>query len=288
MADEFIFVDLNKERRSKEIELAFPDWRPGDERVLIISPHDDDAILGAGVVWQAVQANGGEVLVAIVCDGSAGYSTPEEKDTIVETRRAETVKAYGALGLGQSAVTRFDVPDFSGLPYVGYRLPGGVIGTFGQSMPLMRQRKITRLVVPNGYREHIDHEAAFRIGAYDGPQVGDRVIAEWGWSEPVRSLLQYAVWGDFDPEDAVITGRPTNLRGDLLVLCNDAVTERINRALRQWASQQLIIEGLLAARAERSLGPWFMEAYLRFDPRPTLKYGPYRKLAAQLLGVAEA
>ncbi len=284
----FTYYDLQRRIAGHDISLLFPRWQAGDERLVILSPHDDDALLGAGYAIQAAQANGGEVYILILCDGSAGYSTPEEKETIVATRKAETLAAYQALGLDEDHVLRCDFPDFSLMGYIGWHLPSGVPGTMQCVFPALRRLRVTRLLIPNGYREHIDHEAAERIGRYDGPQVGDPVLADLGLAPPVRSVLQYAVWGDFSPEDALVHGRPITVRGNRALLAPTAAEERIIEGLRAFRSQARIIEGLLAAREARRHGDRWLEVYLAFDPRPALDYRPYHMAIMDIEGVQQA
>ena len=69
------------------LETLFPGWKGSDERVCVYSPHDDDAIIGAGYAMRAAMDAGAEVHVLVACDGACGYSTPEEKPGIVERRR---------------------------------------------------------------------------------------------------------------------------------------------------------------------------------------------------------
>ena len=59
-------LDIRSERFGG-LEVLFPDWRPGDERVCVYSPHDDDAILGAGYAMRAALDAGAEVYIVIVC-----------------------------------------------------------------------------------------------------------------------------------------------------------------------------------------------------------------------------
>ena len=105
---------------------------------MVFSPHDDDGILGAGYAILAALANGAQVYVAIFCDGWAGYSTPEESATIVEQRRRETVAAYGALGIPEEHIVRFDYPDLSLWSWLGWHLPGCARGTNARVLPWMR------------------------------------------------------------------------------------------------------------------------------------------------------
>lgn len=282
------YYDLHAHRQSGEIELLFPGWQFGDERIAVLCPHDDDGILGTGYAMLAAQANGASIYPIIFCDGRAGYSRIEDKDTIVARRRDETTRAYETLGIPADNIVRLDYPDFSLAGWVGWLLPGGQAGTMDQLLRTLRRLGITRMLLPNGYREHIDHEATFRAGAYDAPQVGDPVLADWGLAAPVRSLLIYAVWGDFSPEDAMVHGRGTAVRGNRAISVPLAVEEQVLEALGCWASQGQIIEGLVAARQGRRLAGRAIEAYLAYDPRPSLDYGPYRRLIQDIDGMRTA
>ncbi len=277
----FAYYDLRRRVRTADIGLLFPGWQAGDERVLVLCPHDDDGILGAGYALLAALANGAQVHVAIFCNGWAGYSHPEEAATIVERRRRETVAAYDSVGLPEEHIHRFDYPDFSVWPWLGWHLPGGQEGTVARVLPALRRMKPTRLLVPNGYREHIDHEATFRVGAYDGPQVGDAILATCGLAEPIRSYLQYAVWGDFSPEDALVAGAPAGLRANRAIMAPPETEERIGQAVARFDSQKQVIAGVLEARRRnRMRGQRALELYLAFDPRPPLDYEPYHRLIA--------
>ncbi|MGI6207472.1 MAG: PIG-L deacetylase family protein, partial [Anaerolineae bacterium] len=242
----------------------------------------DDGALGAGYLTMAALANGADVFVLVFCDGWAGYSTPEEASTIVEVRARETLEAYSKLGVPPERVLRMGYADFSVLPYIGWHLDSGKLGTIANVVPTLRRLKVTRLLIPNGYREHADHEAVHRVGAYDGPQVGDAILAEYGKADPVRSFLQYAVWADLSPEDALVTGEDVRLRANRAVVATDKVESTVMDALRAWKSQGQVIEGLVDQRAGRKRSDGWLEVYYSFDPRPLLDYGPYHKLLDEI------
>lgn len=278
----FTYCDLQCKECSHDIGLLFPDWQEGDERLVILVPHDDDALLGAGYLIQAVQANGGDVYLIILCDGSAGYSVREDKETIVALRRAETSAAYQALRLTEDHILRCDYPDFSLSAYMGWRLIDGSPGTMQRILPALRGLQVTRLLVPNGYQEHIDHEATERIGCYDGPQVGDPVLPEAGLAPPVRSMLQYAVWGDFSPMDAFVCGRQSGLRANRAILAPPEAELKVMEGLLAFRSQARIIEGIVSMReARKNKGGW-LELYLDLKPRPGVDYGPYHSVIEQM------
>ena len=98
------FIDFAERTRSRDLDLIFPGWVQG-ENVAFYGPHDDDVVLGAGYLLKAVLENGGNPSVLIFCRGDAGYSTPEEKETIVAARKKETLRptADSASGSGTSS-----------------------------------------------------------------------------------------------------------------------------------------------------------------------------------------
>jgi len=275
---DFRYYDLREQRKSADIQTLFPGWRERDERVIIFSPHDDDAAIGPGYGLLAALANEGEVYICIFCNGQGGYSRPEEKDTIVERRHRETLAAYRLLGVDESHIIRFDWPDLSVGAYLGWLMPWGGEGTTGKVVPFLRQVGATRLVLPNGYHEHFDHEAVHRIGIFDGPLVGDAILAEWGVAEPIRSYHQYAVWGDLSPEDALLDGRSQQLRATHALLATIEAERKIQAALSVFASQRQVIKDLMAARQSRRHGDWYLELYQTFNPRRLLDYAPYHRL----------
>lgn len=280
----FRFVDIKTKAISEDIESLFPNWEPGNERVVILSPHDDDAILGAGHTILAAQAFGADVHLLIFCNGCLGYSKIEEKDTIVPTRKQETITAYTALGIPEENIHRFWIGDLAVWPYLGWNLPDGTEGMSSKVIHLLRDLHATRVLVPNGYREHIDHTAVATTGAWDVSQVGDPIVAEYGFSDPVKSTLQYSVWGNFSPDEALVDGRDVSIRANAIVLCERSETERLNEAIYKWQSQMQIIAGLIKAREARRYGDYMMELYIKFDPRPALDYSPYAKFMKSTFG----
>jgi len=279
---DFIYYDLDRGVRSRDIGLLFDDWMGGDERVAVLSPHDDDALLGVGYLISALIQEGCETYVIIYCDGRGGYSTLEEKDTIVSKRRVESRNAYRRLGIEEENIIRFEYPDFSLRSYIGWLLPNNMEGTMPKTLKTLRKIKPTRMIIPNEYREHIDHEALSIIGSYDGPQVGDAVLVEWGKPHRVRSYLKYSVWGDFSPEDALVKGRKTALRGNVAVKAKPEVEGRIIRSLKEFKSQERIIDQLVEIRSERFTGDGYIEVYLKFNPRPRIDYTEYKRRISEI------
>jgi len=278
MSPRFVFYDLDSRKKSERIEdFVFPEWDPENERLVFLSPHDDDALLGAGYLLTYCIQEGAEVYIAILCDGSGGYSRPEDKYRIVDIRRTETANAYSKVGVKEENIIRFDYPDFCLIDYLALKLITGQYASTYYVVKEFRKVKPTRLIVPNEYREHLDHKAASWIGSFTGPQVGDNVLADLGEPSRIKSYLMYSVWGDFSPEDALIKGRPVNLRGNLVLVASPDVEEMIRKALWEFKSQMKIIEGLLKKREERLINNGYIEVYLRYDPRPEMRLSPYKE-----------
>ena len=269
------YINFRTKTMSGDIGLLFENWTPGEERLAVFSPHDDDAVIGAGYAALAAMENGGEVFVVIFCNGDMGYSNPADKGKIAALRRVETANCYRSMGVPEQNILYMGYNDFSVWPFIGHGQPDGSEGATLKVMDLVRRHRITRVLLPNGWREHLDHEAVFRMGAYDAVQAGDRIGSHHGKPQVIKSYLQYSVWSDFSPEDSLMAGG--GLRANRAVVVPESAEEKIGAALREYVSQGKIIEGLITSRAERATRAGRMELYIALDPRPKLDFGPYRR-----------
>jgi len=77
----------------------------------MISPHDDDAALGAGLLIQLAKREHVPVHILIVTDGSMGYCSVDEKDSIAEIRRNESFECYQSLGIPKKNIIWLGFPD---------------------------------------------------------------------------------------------------------------------------------------------------------------------------------
>ena len=277
-----LYMDLRKQVYSDDINLLFPGWEKGSERVAVFGAHDDDLLIGAGYAMAAAMENGAMVYGAIFCKGDCGYSSPDQKDTIVDIRRVENERALVRFGVEN--ITRFEYPDFSLNNFAGKALANGDAGTFLQIVDFIREKRITRVLIPNGYREHIDHSALYEMAMYDVIQAGDPVVSDRGNLQRVRTTLQYSVWADFSPEDALVSGETDySIRANRAILCSDDVEKRVSSAMGEYVSQAQIISGLMDSRKERRAGEYYMELYIDLDPRPKLNFSPYAERISHIL-----
>lgn len=272
---DFKYYNVNKRSVSDDINEIFPGFGK-DEVLAIMSPHDDDAIIGTGYAMLAAQKAGAEVYVVIFCRGDAGYSTVEEKETIEEVRERETVECYKRMGIPADHILRLNFPDFSAFCNIGWEKADGTPGDMPRILEFFRTKKVTRVMVPNHHREHIDHTAAHIMSSFDVPQAGDAALVDHGAPHAVRSVLEYSVWADLDPTDSLVEGREKGLRANRILSVSADVEEKISHAVSAYVSQEEIIKGLINSRLERrTKDNRYVEVYLTLDCRPKINLKPY-------------
>jgi LmbE family N-acetylglucosaminyl deacetylase len=263
------FIDFLSLHRSEKIDLLFPGWEKG-EKVAFLSPHDDDVVLGAGYLVKAVVENGGIPVVFIFCKGDAGYSTVEDKKTIVKTRKKETVKAYKGLGVPAGNLFHSEIPDFSLSPYVNRDLPGGK-GLFEEQVRLFRKEKVSRVVFSSGFYEHWDHTAVYQMGIYTSPQAGDPILADLGEPYAPKNYYIYSVWGDFEPAESVWG----SIRADKGILADSKQENAVREAVQAFTSQKKIFQAIVELREKRKSEAGYLELYRTVSVRDPIDFKPY-------------
>jgi LmbE family N-acetylglucosaminyl deacetylase len=262
------YVDFVNSKRGGRIHLLFPGWKKG-ERVGFFSPHDDDALLGAGYLILGTIRSGGVPSVFVFCRGDAGYSTLIEKKGMAERRKKEAIGAYGRLGIKKRDIRFFDIPDFSLMAHLDRRPPWGR-GVFDPIISRLRQERISRLVFSSGHLEHWDHTAVFYAGIYTSPQAQDPILADLGSPRPIGTYLAYSVWGDFEPAPA---GQAT--RADLGILAAEEDEKLVIEAIIEFFSQDRIIKNIVAHRKKRKTQGGYLELYKSIKLRQPIDYSPY-------------
>jgi LmbE family N-acetylglucosaminyl deacetylase len=164
---EFQFVRLvDSERRiGPTLASVSRHWKQTDECFLFISPHDDDVVIGGGLMIQSALHEGVPVHVAIVTDGSMGYCTEAEKETISDIRREETYAACEILGVPQENVHWLGFPDCQLALYQGRRPAGpddaaqshGFTGLQNALTELLRRVRPSQVFLPTDADLHPDH-----------------------------------------------------------------------------------------------------------------------------------
>jgi LmbE family N-acetylglucosaminyl deacetylase len=269
------FIDFAQLKRRRRIHVLFPGWKKG-ERVVFFSPHDDDAILGAGHLILATLRSEGTPYVFIFCRGDAGYSTPAEKKGIVQKRKREAVRAYSRLGVKEQNIRFFDISDFSLMAHLDRRPPWGK-GIFDKVVSLLRRERISRAVFSSGYLEHWDHTAVYYAGVYASSQAQDPILVDLGRPRPMKTYLAYAVWGDFEPAPS---GQTT--RADLGIMASKQDENQVIEAVKEFSSQAKIIKNIVAERRKRRTTGGYLELYKSIKLRRPIDYAPYFDLLIRM------
>jgi len=144
-------------------------WQGGRECFLFISPHDDDVVIGAGLLIQLAEKENVPVHILIVTDGSMGYCSPEEKESIAEIRRKETFECYQQLGIPKENIVWLGYPDCRLNSYRGRRPAEaneaialkGFAGLQNSFTYHLRRTKPTQCFLPTSNDLHPDHKITY-------------------------------------------------------------------------------------------------------------------------------
>ena len=269
---EYIRLVGDERRRGGTLQSVSRHWQGDKECYAFASPHDDDAILGAGLFMQLALKEGVPVHVIIVTDGSMGYCSMEEKDTISEIRKKETYDCYMELGIPEGNIHWLGFPDASLSLYSGRRAavegdPGQIAGFTGLQnafTSVLRKIKPTQVFVPTSQDLHPDHKitydelliSLFHAGGTIWPELGEPI-------EKTPYVHEMGIYCDF-PE-------PPTLR----LSTPDEYLEKKLEAIGAFKSQKQIaslIEGV------RKSGPYEYIRALNFALyRPQVYYNLFEK-----------
>jgi LmbE family N-acetylglucosaminyl deacetylase len=229
-------TDENGRARTGDLPQRLGKWK-SQERFLFVSPHDDDAVLGGGLMMQAALDAGAEVDILIVTDGSMGYCSMKEKETIAEIRKAESYESYRKLGIQPEGIHWVGIPDCRVNLYRG-KIPAGpaeagyISGFTGlQNAFTCYLRKIcpTRVFVPTSADLHPDHKYVHEELLISIFHASESIWPELGDPYPgVDKVYEMGVYCDF-PE-----------MPDMQLKADKASLELKMEAIRQFKSQKQI------------------------------------------------
>lgn len=108
---EFVRLVGNERRSADTLAGVSRHWQGSKECFLFISPHDDDVVLGGGLLMQLAIRENVPIHILVVTDGSMGYCSIDEKDRISAIRKEETYKCYQHLGIPKENINWLGFPD---------------------------------------------------------------------------------------------------------------------------------------------------------------------------------
>jgi LmbE family N-acetylglucosaminyl deacetylase len=205
---EFEFVRLvgDEHRIGPYLASVSRHWQGDKERFLFISPHDDDAVLGAGLLIQLAKREKVPVHILIVTDGSMGYCTNQDKDTITQIRQNESYQCYKSLGVQKKNITWLGFPD-SGLTKYRGRSPaesedsfviGGFTGLQNTFTYYLRKINPTQCFLPTCNDLHPDHRIVYEEFLISLFHAAGNIWPELG--KPIKTVPYvhtFAVYCDF-------------------------------------------------------------------------------------------
>ena len=196
----------NERRVGSKLANVSRHWQDGKERFLMISPHDDDAVLGAGLLIQLAKRENVPVHILIVTDGSMGYCSAGEKDSIAEIRYKESLECYETLGVPKQNIICLGFPDCQLGNYRG-RSPAkpddavaisGFTGLQNAFTHHLRKIKPTQCFLPTSNDLHPDHRIIYEEFLISMFHAAGNIWPELG--EPLSNVPYvntYAVYCDF-------------------------------------------------------------------------------------------
>ena len=221
-------------------------WQGEKECFCFVSPHDDDIVLGAGLAIQLSIRERVPVHVLVVTDGSMGYCSPEEKESIAQVREEEACESLTALGVPRERIHFLGFPDCQLGPFAGRRPgedePGTIKGFTGLQNAFtyhLRRIRPSQVFVPTMNDLHPDHKVTnselqislFHASGNIWPELGEPL-------EAPPSIHELAIYCDF-PE-------PPTLR----IASDEAIFAKKLEAIAAFRSQKQIatlIENVRAA-----------------------------------------
>jgi LmbE family N-acetylglucosaminyl deacetylase len=165
------------------------EWQPRAGPLVVVAPHPDDEILGAGGLVRSCAMAGQKVTIISVTDGEAADCSRPGLDRI---RRSELRNALRTLSLSHVTVHRLGIPD------------GRVQDHRNRLRGVLRECAKDRgtIIAPYEHDGHPDHEAAGRecleVAQSDGVPIARYPV--WAWHHTKPAALRAVRWGLFHLE----------------------------------------------------------------------------------------
>lgn len=177
------------------------------QRIVIVSPHPDDEVFGAGGILLHAVERGIPVKIIAATDGegSHGFTDASSLDQLARRRALETAEALRRLGWEKPVVHRLHIPDTRVADHRGELL--GAIST--------ALRPGDWCVAPWRHDGHPDHDACGDAARIATQSVGVRLLSYLVWT-----------WHWATPEDASVPWAS----------CRQLELSRRDRARKRWAS----------------------------------------------------
>ncbi len=177
----------------RQWEPLLPPTGPVCGPLVVISPHPDDEVIGAGGLIMGHKLANEAVTVAVMTNGRLGDPGGDQSDEYVAKREAECLAASRFLG---SKATRFLGFEDGSLAPIYQADPKSGVEKLSE---VLADAKGKTLAIPSPFELHPDHKAAFLFG-FDAWTARGRqeklILYEVGSLMPCNFLLDITVLGD--------------------------------------------------------------------------------------------
>lgn len=168
--DESVWLACSELRRLGRCSVKPPD----SGRVVVIAPHPDDEVLGAGGTTAALALRGARVVVLAITDGEA--SAPERVEELRRVRPRESARAAATLGMTPSLSYALGFPD------------GRVRAHDVEAVLVSLLQPGDLVFAPWAHDGHPDHDEVGRAAQRACADVDARLLAylvwAWHWAQP--------------------------------------------------------------------------------------------------------
>ena len=159
--------------------------------VLVVSPHDDDGIVGCGGFLANLPV---PPVVVIASDGRLGYHSVAGRDGFADRREREAVAAYGRVGVPPDRIRFLRYPDMSVRNYQNWETPSGQPGAYQEIFRVIREYRPATVFLPSELDFHPDHKVIAEAGLVACVQAGETLMPELGPPATIRHIYAYQVW----------------------------------------------------------------------------------------------
>ena len=174
-------------------------------RTLVLSPHYDDDVIGAGGAIMTQLSKGCRVKVVYLTDGREGIPHLRDKAEVENTRRRESARALEVLGVGEAVHLL--------VPETHLRPTGFLVR---KMIRLVRSFSPEVILIPWFFDNHVDHVEAHKVLFRMTKGLEDDVV-----------ILGYEVWTPLQPNLVIDVTRFASRKREAL-LCFGSQLEQVD------------------------------------------------------------
>jgi LmbE family N-acetylglucosaminyl deacetylase len=223
--------------KSNDLSEIFTNWKNNNEYWLFISPHDDDIILGSGLLLEKAKQDDVKIIILIITDGSLGYNNIKNIKKISTIRKKETIDCYKSIGI--TNIEWLNFPDCNLNLFVGRRkakwkdpcVIKNFTGLQNAFTYYLRKYSPTRIFLPSNNDYHVDHKTVYQELMISVIHSKAIIWPELGISiDYIPYLYELAIYNKFD-------GIP-----DIKIVGNEGQMFNKISAIKKFKSQEKLID----------------------------------------------